>query len=380
MRLAFVSINSVAWGGSETLWTATAKRALQENNTVLVSIFDWPQLPEPIAELQKMGATFQLRRRFYPAFADRIKKKFFNIFLATGKKRTYHDYLIKFRPDHIFFSLGSGDEIALDNSDLMVLIHQISIPYSIFFHNIWFDEKEMQDSLYKNNLIECFSKAKHVFFTSKMQMENLQRILGRKFPHFEVMNHPLQNEQSAALPCPPMNPVRFALLGSLILKWKGQDIALKAFGTEEWKQRDWELHIYSSGHDEPIIRSIIAENGLENRVKFYGHIPDVSDVWRDNHIILLPSRQDSGPITLFETMLAGRTVIATRMGAIPEYINDGENGILSKDITVDSYRDALERAWARKEEWCDWGKKARETLLSKYDFHPDQTLLQKLKK
>jgi glycosyltransferase involved in cell wall biosynthesis len=377
MRFAFVSINGMPWGGSEVLWAATAKRCLQENNSVLISIYDWPQLPQPIKELKKIGAEFYFRRRFYPNIYQRVKKIIFNLFLSTGKKKTYHDYLLRFNPDHILFSLGEGGEIARDNRDLMLFIRQTDIPYSIFCHEIWLVGDEEKN--YLNNLIACFKKAKYVFFTSKMILENTQQALGKLFDNFQIMNHPLQNNEAEILSFPPKSPAKFAMIGSLVLGRKGHDIALKALAHENWKKRDWELNIYGNGGDEVEIKKMISQCDFENHVKMHGHVKYYSDVWRNNHIVLFPSRTDSGPITLFETMLAGRAVVGTKMGAIPEYIIDGKNGIIASKISVDAFEVALEKAWAHRNEWQKWGVNARETLIRKYNFSADKLLLKKMK-
>ena len=122
MRLAFVSIIGAPWGGSEVLWTRTAALALENKHEVLVSVFDWPQQAPAVEDLRDGGARMVLRRRFYPALPSRARKKLLNLWLPSGRKKTYHDYLLRFKPDCIFFSLGGGDEIAASDSDLMVFV------------------------------------------------------------------------------------------------------------------------------------------------------------------------------------------------------------------------------------------------------------------
>ena len=65
MRLAFVTINGVAWGGSEVLWVKTAKLALEKGHDVLVSMFDFDELPEPIQELNGHSHVIAASRYFY---------------------------------------------------------------------------------------------------------------------------------------------------------------------------------------------------------------------------------------------------------------------------------------------------------------------------
>jgi glycosyltransferase involved in cell wall biosynthesis len=110
-------------------------------------------------------------------------------------------------------------------------------------------------------------------------------------------------------------------------------------------------------------------------VYFHGYQNDLSDVYAGHHLILIPSRQDTGPIVLFEAMLAGRPVVGTPMGAMPDFIEDGETGVLASCFGNDDFAGAMERAWQTKASWNDWGLAARKRILDTYDLHPAQTLL-----
>jgi len=44
-------------------------------------------------------------------------------------------------------------------------------------------------------------------------------------------------------------------------------------------------------------------------------------------VFLLPSRREGMPISILEAMRAGLPVIVTKVGAIPEMIEDGQSGL-----------------------------------------------------
>lgn len=52
-------------------------------------------------------------------------------------------------------------------------------------------------------------------------------------------------------------------------------------------------------------------------------------------IILLPSRTEGFPMSLLEALRAGKAVLATRVGGIPELLHDGENGFFVERDGVD---------------------------------------------
>ncbi|MCB0696725.1 MAG: glycosyltransferase family 4 protein [Chitinophagaceae bacterium] len=373
MRLAFLTINSDAWGGSEVLWVKTARLALQQGHSVLVSMFDFEELPEPIQELKHLGAEFYFRRRYYPALPERLKKKVKNRLSAGKQLKTYHDYLIDYKADRIFFNLGGGDEIARDEQDMLVFVKQTNIPYFIFCHSLSIvpDTNERLNE----NLKISYRKAERVFFTSNMQVQMLRHQLADELANAQVVSHPVNIAEPQVLKSTQYAIVNFAIIGVLTIRHKGQDVALKALSGKEWKDRSFVLNIYGKGQDEGYLKKLIAYYGLEDKVRFRGYEKSMERIWEENHMLLIPSRQDSGPITLFEAMCCGRPAVGTRMGAIPDYLETGVNGVLCEPFSYQSFADALESAWQQKDKWEEWGQASLRMIQERYDFHPEQTML-----
>lgn len=342
----------------------------------MVSIFEWPQQHEKLEELKSLGAHFVYRRRFYPAFFTRLYKKLINLFFKEGKKITYHQYLEKFKPDHIFFNLAGGDEIAADSSDLMVFVKQTKIPFSVFYHSLSLENyftKELAE-----NFKFVLQKSNYSFFTSNMQINLLETHLNYQIRNAYIMNHPLRELYCSPLPSEKDGLVRFCIIGSLTTRWKGQDVVLSILAKEKWRKRKWQLNIYGDGPDKENLIKIVKESGLSERVKFHGHNERIEDIFQSNDLVLIPSKQDSGPIVLFEAMLAARPVVGTYMGAMPEYIDTNQTGVLSKSIKGSDFENALEEAWSNRGKWGKWGVAGRNKILASYDFEPEKTLLEKL--
>lgn len=375
MRIAFITTCGFPWGGCELLWTRTAALALSEGHEVLISIYDWPEQHPVIRSLEASGATILLRRRFFPKLPVRLRKKFFNLFLPASRKVTYHDAILAFRPDHILFNLAGGDEIASDPDDLMVFVRQLKIPFTVIHHSMTIGH--VYPKITCDLFAEVFASARHSLFTSRYQLELYRQQAGDPILNGRVVAHPL--------PEIPYNKltemsvvVRFALIGSLITRWKGQDIVLSILSKGPWIERDWQLDIYGAGEDEYTLRAFVESSVIRDRVFFYGHCSEIASVYAEHHLILIPSRQDTGPIVLFEAMMAGRPVVGTPMGAMPDFIEDGQTGVMSSDIDEVSFAEAMERAWLSRSEWPVWGLSAREKMLKSYDLQPEKSLLKML--
>ena len=63
--------------------------------------------------------------------------------------------------------------------------------------------------------------------------------------------------------------------------------------------------------------------GVRGRVTFTGEISDSLELMRASDLVVLPSLSEGLPITLVEAMALGRPVVTTRVGGIPEVVEDG---------------------------------------------------------
>ncbi len=372
MRIAFITTCGFPWGGCEQLWTRTAALALSEGHEVLISVFDWPEQHPVIRSLEAAGARLLLRRRFYPPAAIRLRKRIMNVLMPAGRKVTYHDEVLAFRPDHVLLSLAGGDEIASDPGDLMVFIRQLQVPFTIIHHSMTIGHVYPQ--ITRDLFAEIFSKARHSLFTSRFQLDLYRQQTGDPIPNGRVVAHPLPNIPYTPLPDID-ETIRFAIIGSLVTRWKGQDMVLSILSREAWAGRDWHLDIYGTGEDESRLRSLTESSVMRDRVSFHGHNSDIGRVYAEHHLILIPSRQDTGPIVLFEAMLAARPVVGTPMGAMAEFIADSTTGVLASGLSETDFAEAMERAWQSIAEWPAWGLAARACILNTYDLDPDRTLL-----
>jgi glycosyltransferase involved in cell wall biosynthesis len=64
---------------------------------------------------------------------------------------------------------------------------------------------------------------------------------------------------------------------------------------------------------------------------------------RQSDIFLLPSRWENCPYSCLEAMAAGRAIVSSDQGGMPELIRDGENGLLARSGDAASYIEALDR-------------------------------------
>lgn len=82
---------------------------------------------------------------------------------------------------------------------------------------------------------------------------------------------------------------------------------------------------------EPLMRS----------VSFLGEVDNVRDFMVASDAVCLSSKMEGMPMTIIEAFSVGRPVLCTPVGGCLNMIKNGENGLLSKDLSVESYYQML---------------------------------------
>jgi glycosyltransferase involved in cell wall biosynthesis len=86
--------------------------------------------------------------------------------------------------------------------------------------------------------------------------------------------------------------------------------------------------IAGNGPDRARLETVTEELGLSDRVHFAGARTDVHDVLAAIDVAVICSDYEGSPRSILEFMDAGKPIVATRVGGIPETIEDGVHGVL----------------------------------------------------
>jgi len=105
--------------------------------------------------------------------------------------------------------------------------------------------------------------------------------------------------------------------------------------------RELKVVIVGEGPDRTAIEDMIQQYGLQSNVVLAGQLSDMPGVYAAIDIFVLPSLNEGLPMTILEAMAASKPVIATRVGAIPSLIKDGDTGLLVGPRDADGLRNAI---------------------------------------
>lgn len=127
---------------------------------------------------------------------------------------------------------------------------------------------------------------------------------------------------------------------------KDHAMLLRAFARVVRRFPATQLVLVGEGPQREPLQALTRELALEDRVVFAGFQPNQPNPHFLFDISVLSSVSEGLPNSLLEAMAAGRPVVATAVGAVPEAVVHGESGLLSPRADPVRFADSLEQLLA----------------------------------
>ena len=99
--------------------------------------------------------------------------------------------------------------------------------------------------------------------------------------------------------------------------------------------------IIGDGILEKEIKSLIISKDLNENVLMLGYRQDAVEIMKIFDIFVMSSIKEGFPFILLEAMAAGKAIVATKVGGIPEMIEDRKEGILVNSGDVKALSEAI---------------------------------------
>ena len=126
-----------------------------------------------------------------------------------------------------------------------------------------------------------------------------------------------------------------AVVGN-VTEGRGQDTAVRALAVLRKQFPDAQLVIVGLPHPRPVdeafgaaVHDLVRELGVGRSVTFTGFVERVADVYAAADVVVNPARlNEAFGRVAFEAFMAGRPVVASAVGAVPEVLGNGRDTLL----------------------------------------------------
>jgi glycosyltransferase involved in cell wall biosynthesis len=147
---------------------------------------------------------------------------------------------------------------------------------------------------------------------------------------------------------------------------KRTDDVLLAFKSLRERGIDARLCLVGDGPDRDHVERRAHELGVMRETLFLGYQEQVATFFDAFDVFILPSANEGTPVTAIEALAAGKPVVATRVGGIPDVVRDGEDGFLVVPGDVDALADRLAQLATDEKLRARMGEAARTRVRERY--------------
>jgi len=122
---------------------------------------------------------------------------------------------------------------------------------------------------------------------------------------------------------------------------KGFEYLIRAFAQVYQIEKNVELAIAGDGPLRSKLYNLSNELSIASRIHFLGFRTDMPELYQTFDLFVLPSIYEAFGLVLVEAMSAGKPVVATNVGGIPEIVQDGKTGIIVPPCNSNKLSEAI---------------------------------------
>jgi glycosyltransferase involved in cell wall biosynthesis len=148
---------------------------------------------------------------------------------------------------------------------------------------------------------------------------------------------------------------------------KRQDLLLHAFARLRARVPTAHLMVVGEGPLRSSLQDLAARLGLAGAAHFTGYQAETERFYPAMDVFALTSRSEGIPQAVLEASVAGLPVVASRVGGVPEVIEDGQTGLLFSDGDEDALTTRLALLFGDGDRARRLGAAGRERVAARFD-------------
>jgi len=148
---------------------------------------------------------------------------------------------------------------------------------------------------------------------------------------------------------------------------KGYDILLSSLNSIKDLNTKYILEIAGEGPEQKRLQALIKRYNLESQCRLVGEKNDIVSFFNEADLVIIPSRSEGIPNTLFEAWMAKKPVIATNAGGISEVVDNTKDGIICEPNSED-LMNVLKKYINNVDDFKEMGLKGYNKLMQSFSM------------
>ncbi len=140
---------------------------------------------------------------------------------------------------------------------------------------------------------------------------------------------------------------------------KALDVLIRAAKDVTQAHPEVRVVLVGEGEERNSLEALVRQLGLEDTVILLGHRSDVPDIIAALDVAVCCSDFEGSPLAVMEYMAAGKPIVATAVGGLPELLRDGMDGLLVPPREPATLAIAISHLLGAREEAQTMGERAR---------------------
>ena len=148
---------------------------------------------------------------------------------------------------------------------------------------------------------------------------------------------------------------------------KRHDVLLRAIPKVWEKKPEARFLLIGDGETRPALENLARELNLDGRLIWTGFINEQEMIYADTDLLVLTSDNEGLPVAVIEALASACPVVSTRVGGVPELINEGVTGYITPPGDSDQLADTLIKALDNMDQLREMGRKGQRDVLERYN-------------
>ena len=266
---------------------------------------------------------------------------------ATTRFLTFLNQLRRHKPDAVLLFCSGGASL-IEKGAMAWVCHMFGVPALLFPRAGAVIDSYEASRIWQRFIRLSFGGAAMILCQGSRWQDFVIQKLGRDSKEAPILTNWTASEdllavgRSRTMPAPDA-PSRIIFLGWLEQS-KGIFELIEALNPLA-ERLDFTLSIAGDGHARQDAEVQIRAGPLAHRTRFLGWVRPalVPATLADHDILVLPSWAEGLPNAMIEGMAAGLGVIVTSVGDVPDFLEDGKNGLMIPPQNIAALKLALAR-------------------------------------